>query len=657
MSDEENKQDFELYINQLIENKDLIPAEVRGLISSAQNLGIKLEWGNERRTRSSLPRNTQSETQKFCETYLIKTKVNETGVSDTKFNDILAQFPDLSIENDNLQVCSTSSGFFQSTPIKSKEPTSIFADLTVVSVEKIEKEFNNSRFNTSPVVVIDVINKSNSGESRKFIIEDSDIHEIHFSDSETTINTVSLNKKFLDLNLTDSDSNPSTPDKQIFQPNQFELDRQILAERIRLLLLHFEEYDLIIPSYFFKETDQIFIPKMPEEDNLLGEGNQNNDEHSVKMNPGIFNGDHDQDFNYFLVRFKRACKVNGWGTDEQKARYFPCYLSGPALICLENFEAENPDAAYDDMIEHFKTEFAAKMPVDRAEFKLRTRVQLPKESIESYFQDIMWLCRQVNSEMNEKDKVRHLLHGLSKRLIKNVMLLENDTPQDVLDNARKVEIAEAYSETIIDPQLSFINSSNSAIEKLTDQVAQLAKITMDSRSVHMQPQNQQNFNQNNGRHVRFDNNNQYRRFNNNFGRGGQYYNNIRRQEYENRGYFRGPPPFPRNPNYNGFNRQDTRPHFNQQNRGRGGRFDQHPQQYNRLQNNGNNGHRNGTSQANRGRSPMETNTRTADGRVRCFRCNRIGHYASSCENQQRNGGPQQHQNTPRNSQQGNVSGQ
>ena len=84
--------------------------------------------------------------------------------------------------------------------------------------------------------------------------------------------------------------------------------------------------------------------------------------------------------------------------------------------------------------------------------------------------------------MAEADKARHLLHGLSRELIKDVMLLDNNTPEEVLQNARKAEIARSYSSTTDTIQSELLQKANDQISELTKKLAELTVEVKDSKS-------------------------------------------------------------------------------------------------------------------------------------------------------------------------------
>ena len=203
------------------------------------------------------------------------------------------------------------------------------------------------------------------------------------------------------------------------------------------------------------------------------------------MNPGSFSGTSGEDVNEFITRYERACRVNEWGTDELKARFISMFLTGAAALWLDNIEATDHAILkkYPDLKTKLLSAFEPRIPTDRAEFKLRTRTQLPGETLENYYQDVMKLCRQVNADMADADKARHLLHGLSRTLIKDVMLLQNETPDQVLQNARKAEIAMSYSTTQDTVHSELLKKANDQISDLSKKLAELTTEVKTSKTI------------------------------------------------------------------------------------------------------------------------------------------------------------------------------
>jgi hypothetical protein len=151
-----------------------------------------------------------------------------------------------------------------------------------------------------------------------------------------------------------------------------------------------------------------------------------------RMHPGDFTGAIDEDLTEWITQYDRACRVNQWITDEEKGRYMPCFFTNAAALWFGNLEATAAEAelkSYKHLIKELKTAFDGKRVDDAVEFKLRNRKQGENEDVASYFNSVVNLCRRSNANMSDEAVVRHLVFGLKPELMKDVMLMANDTPK------------------------------------------------------------------------------------------------------------------------------------------------------------------------------------------------------------------------------------
>jgi hypothetical protein len=654
-SNDPDGREFQLYLNKLSQNKQLFPQEVTGLLESARNLGIQIKWGPNIITRSN--RNT---THIFDTTYTVNPNVEETQSVSDQTDTEHKEWIDLSLPLLSDSDPSLNFPLFESTPLRTARHNNIFADLNITSIADIQKDFDNRELITPTVISFDTLDSQSliQAEGLNYQFFNQALIEL---DLTNIISSFSIPEHLFRTLSDKSRSNSTSQSTSSRSSSGRTEDSDAYINEFKFLNSYFNDEDnFIIPLNFFEEPENWFYDHRQNmshgngnenthnnhndnnEDNNHHDNNENNEnqnQHNMeaKMHIDKFTGNNDRDIDLFFTQYLRACRVNGWNTPELKARYIPCYLSGAALIALENLESTNPTPTFAEIRTHLEDAFKPKIPVDRAEFKLRTRVQLPNESVENYYQDVMRLCRQVSATMEEKDKARHVLHGLSRKLIKNVMLLKNDTPQEVLENARKVEIADSYGEAILNTSdTGFNNGSREVIDKLTEQIANLTKLTLDMKSQQGQPQIQS---QQYGATARLDRTFQYSRGNGQYNtrgngqyntRGNGQYNNGYRKNYSNYQPNRGGQSFqhyvPRSNGNNSYNPnyQQQRNNNYPQNGNRTVRFEQ-PPRFNREQ-------QQNQARETRPKSPADINTRTSDGRVRCYGCGRSGHYISSCPN-------------------------
>lgn len=157
--------------------------------------------------------------------------------------------------------------------------------------------------------------------------------------------------------------------------------------------------------------------------------------------PGKFKGGFDDNVESYVTQFDRISKANGWD-ERKKLVVIPCYLEGAALKWYENLEARLGDAiTWENVKNGLKEAFQSIAWDEQQEYRLRMRMQEGDEPVESYFQDVINLCAKVDPGMTERCQIKHVLRGLSPSLLEKVMVLENDSLQGLLSNIRRVQTA------------------------------------------------------------------------------------------------------------------------------------------------------------------------------------------------------------------------
>ncbi|UYV76014.1 hypothetical protein LAZ67_13002151 [Cordylochernes scorpioides] len=74
--------------------------------------------------------------------------------------------------------------------------------------------------------------------------------------------------------------------------------------------------------------------------------------------------------------------------------------------------------------------------------KLKARAQGKGESSEAYIQDVLYLCRQINPNMNENEKVAHLVKGVSEEIYRAIVTFEIATTEEFIRWCRKIELSQ-----------------------------------------------------------------------------------------------------------------------------------------------------------------------------------------------------------------------
>ncbi|XP_077552187.1 uncharacterized protein LOC144166565 [Haemaphysalis longicornis] len=168
-----------------------------------------------------------------------------------------------------------------------------------------------------------------------------------------------------------------------------------------------------------------------------------------QRDPPFFTGKGNYDAEDWLSTFERVSVYNKWD-DKAKLSNVEYYLREVAEVWFRN------NGRTIKTWGEFKTLFAEAF--DRPEVRklhaeqcLRVRAQQPGENFTSYIEDIVDLCRRINMDMSEQEKIRHILKGIEDDPFQ--MLMSKD-PKTV---AEIIKLCQSYDE--LRRQRSFVRQS------------------------------------------------------------------------------------------------------------------------------------------------------------------------------------------------------
>lgn len=150
-----------------------------------------------------------------------------------------------------------------------------------------------------------------------------------------------------------------------------------------------------------------------------------------------FSGKRGDDPIAWIHEYERVSIINGWDDSFRLANVI-FYLTGTAKLWFENHE---------DTItswEIFKSQLVAIFgnrdhQKKEAEAILSTRAQLSTETCTDYIENVLRLCRLVDPQMSEEDKVGHLLKGIAEDVFNFVALRNVTSVGDVVNETRNFE--------------------------------------------------------------------------------------------------------------------------------------------------------------------------------------------------------------------------
>lgn len=290
--------------------------------------------------------------------------------------------------------------------------------------------------------------------------------------------------------------------------------------------------------------------------------------------PGYFDPTKNNDAVEFLKNFNQAAASNNWDS-KFKLIHFGSYLRGHAAAWIKTVDGAT---TWPGVEKKFKEMFYPKNYDEDLKRALHNRRQQLGEDLRTYYFSKLELCFKVDPNMDAKDQKLFVEQGLLPQYRKQILL---HRPKDLSELKELIDVYCAEENASLD-SLDPISNLTKAIEKL---------------SISQTDNRDQN----------------YKRYNNfkMYNRGNYYGNNS------NRGGFR-------NYNMGDFNRNN----FRNQNNSNTGNYSGNNNY--RGQNNSFNDNKKGNNDR-----PQIKNTRTYDGRPICYNCNRPGHIASACPNNQR----------------------
>lgn len=150
---------------------------------------------------------------------------------------------------------------------------------------------------------------------------------------------------------------------------------------------------------------------------------------SRQRDPPSFTGLRGDDVEDWLDGYARASAYNNWD-DTLKLRNVSYHLTEVARTWFFNNESTIEDwAAFTTRLRKVFGSSAARS--EGAKKKLEGRMQHPDETYTSYIEDVLALCRRVNKDMSEADRVRHILKGIGQFAFTALALQNPTTVSDV----------------------------------------------------------------------------------------------------------------------------------------------------------------------------------------------------------------------------------
>ncbi|XP_077486710.1 uncharacterized protein LOC144098012 [Amblyomma americanum] len=156
-----------------------------------------------------------------------------------------------------------------------------------------------------------------------------------------------------------------------------------------------------------------------------------------QRDPAVFSGLGDSDVEDWVASYERVSTDNRWD-DAMKLNNVIFYLADIANLWFRNHDA---DIATWSTFKTSFTEVFGRPGVRklRAEQRLRERAQQPDETFTSYIEDVVDLCKRVNSDMTEADKIQTIMKGIDEDAFQMLLAKQPATMASVISLCQSYE--------------------------------------------------------------------------------------------------------------------------------------------------------------------------------------------------------------------------
>ncbi|KAK8767435.1 hypothetical protein V5799_005785 [Amblyomma americanum] len=160
--------------------------------------------------------------------------------------------------------------------------------------------------------------------------------------------------------------------------------------------------------------------------------------------PPVFKGTPEESAAEWLTCYEHVASLNCWDSDT-KVKFLYLALDGDAKKWYTTQLLTGAPSSWSDWAAKLKACFSSRHAAEIAYLRLQNRVQLPTESPEQYFYDVMQLCARVDPKMPEEDRLRHLLRGLQPATMEKMIISNPTTCADFLQILQRLSQATLMS--------------------------------------------------------------------------------------------------------------------------------------------------------------------------------------------------------------------
>jgi Retrotransposon gag protein/Zinc knuckle len=164
------------------------------------------------------------------------------------------------------------------------------------------------------------------------------------------------------------------------------------------------------------------------------------------VEPGCFYGKAGENVKNYIENFEAAATANRW-TEAVRKQYLPFYLRDTARKWYNGCKDTAELGTWEELKELFKAAFDNADFQEMLEIKLINRKRVGGERLEGYIYDVLDLCRQIDPDMPQRLKIRHIRRGLNSELYDSLAAASQTDLNEFLRAVKGAEALRVLKET------------------------------------------------------------------------------------------------------------------------------------------------------------------------------------------------------------------
>lgn len=162
------------------------------------------------------------------------------------------------------------------------------------------------------------------------------------------------------------------------------------------------------------------------------------------VGPPVFRGAPEESISEWLLCYEHVASLNNWD-QATKVKFLYLALDGDAKKWHTTQILTGAPNTWEEWATLLKTSFTSRHSVEIAHLRLQNRTQLPSETPEQYYYDVVQLCARVNPSMTEDDRLRHLMRGLRPDILEKMIIANPESCTAFLQILQRINLAALMS--------------------------------------------------------------------------------------------------------------------------------------------------------------------------------------------------------------------